>query len=123
MSGMIFSGGEGNSASLTIYQGKTLEATLIWGGNTPVNVTGWSARLTVRLDYTSASPTADFTVGNGRVVVGGADGMFTFTMSATDSAALTAPFTGVYEVEVTNDEGQVFRAVAGAVDIIPEVVK
>lgn len=121
--GMIFTAIQGSSADLTLYQGKTLRAVLTWGGSTPQDVTGYSARLTVRSEYNSPTVTADFTVANGRVVVGGADGKFTFNMLAADSAALPAPFAGVYEVEVTDTQNRVYRAVAGNVTIVPEVVR
>ena len=123
MAGMIFTAGKGDMASLKLLQGKTLESSIIWGGSTPINVTGFSARLTVRADYNSTAAIADFTVANGRVTVGTTDGKFSFSMSATDSSALPAPFTGVYEIEVTDAAGKVYRAVYGAATIEPEVVK
>lgn len=123
MTGMRFQNATADSAELVIIQGKTLRAQLIWGGSNPVNVTGWSARLTVRASFAATTVTTDFTVQNNRVVVGGADGKFTFSMTATDCAALPAPFTGVYEIEVTQADGTVHRAASGTVTILPEVVR
>lgn len=124
MAGMIFTAVSGNEANLTLLQGKTLGSEIIWGGSaTPIDVTGFSARLTIRANYNSANPTADFTVANGRVIVGGVDGRIRFVMSAAQSSELVAPFTGVYEVEITDTAGKVYRAVYGTATIEPEVVK
>ncbi len=118
MSGMIFSPAQGGITNLKIYQGKTLRTVLTW----PQNVEGWSARLTIRDTYSGTLYT-DFTQANGRVAVDGLNGKFTFSMTAADCAALSAPFTGVYEIEVTSDDGTVYRAVAGNVNVVPEVVR
>ena len=123
MTGMRFQNATADSAELVIIQGKTLRSEVIWGGSTPVDVTGWSARLTIRASYAATAVTADFTVANGRVVVDGANGKFTFSMAAADCAALPAPFTGVYEIEVTQSNGTVHRAASGVATILPEVVK
>lgn len=124
MTGMRFQNATADNAELVIIQGKSLQAQLVWGGSTPINVTGFGARLSVRPNFAHMGiPTADFTLQNNRVSVGGADGKFTFTMDATASAALPAPFTGVYEIEVTQPDGVVHRAVSGTATILPEVVK
>lgn len=123
MTGMRFQNATADSAELVIIQGKTLRAEVIWGGSTPVNVTGWTARLSIRASFSAAQVTADFTVANNRVTVGGANGKFTFSMNATDCAALPAPFVGVYEIEVTQADGTVHRAASGQATILPEVVK
>jgi hypothetical protein len=124
MTGMRFQNATADNAELVIIQGKSLRFQLVWGASTPINVTGFTARLSVRPNFAHTGvPTADFTVQNNRVSVGSADGKFTFSMDATTSAALPAPFSGVYEIEVTEPDGTVHRAVSGTATILPEVVK
>lgn len=121
MTGFALTPPNGNNADLTLFQGKTINIPLIWGGSTPINVTGYDARLCVKANYSDASALFEFTVANSRVSIGTTDGLITFTMSATDSAALTAPFSGLYEIEVEDAVGTVHRAMYGKLKVDPEV--
>lgn len=111
----------GKDHDLTIYQGKTINFSLVWGGNSPIDVTGFSARMQIRPSLI-ASTEAEFTVDNSRVSVGTINGLFTFSMSATDSAALSAG-NYFYDIEIIDDSGNVFLALSGSCEIIGEVTK
>lgn len=114
----------GEDVDLTIYQGKTINFSLIWGGNTPVNVTGWSARLTVRnVAPDTPGVAADFTVANSRVVVGTTDGKFTFKMTATDCAGLVPTKNALWDCELTDTNGNVFQGQSGKAYIVGEQAK
>jgi len=111
-----------NDIYIQLYQGKTISFNVIWGGDTPIDITGYDARMQFRTDYDSATIETEFNVSNGRVTVGTVDGKFQFNMTAADSAALTIS-TGVYDLEVINDSGEVFLAMSGKYTILPEVTK
>ena len=114
--------GSCNDIYIQLYQGKTISFNLIWGGSTPVDVTGYDARMQFRTAYDSATIELEFNVSNSRVTVGTTDGKFQFNMTAADSAALTIS-TGVYDLEVINYSGEVFLAMSGRYTILPEVTK
>jgi hypothetical protein len=123
MSGISFSNPIGSYADMKILQGKTLSIPMVWGGESPIDVSGFDANLCIKQQYSDASDVAKFSVDNGRVSIGDVNGLILFTMTATDSAALPAPFYGVYEIEITDASGVVYRALSGPVAIEPEVCR
>jgi hypothetical protein len=54
--------------------------------------------------------------------VGGANGKFTISMSATDSAALK-PSVGIYDFEIISGSGAVYLVMSGKFQIEAEVTK
>lgn len=121
MAGYKIENVSGDYADLTLLQGKTISIPMVWGGASPVDVTSYSARMTIKDTY-GGSTYADFTVANSRVTIGSTNGLITFSMTATDSAALSAPFQGVFEIEVTSGSGAVYRGLHGSCKVLPEVV-
>jgi hypothetical protein len=107
---------------LELHQGKTLSFTIVWGGATPIDVTGFGAKMEIRKTHSTASAHASFTTGNSRVTIGTTDGQITFTMSAADSANLT-PGRYVYDIEVTDGSSVVHMVARGYCDIIAEATK
>lgn len=108
-------------ADLTLYQGKTISIPLVWGGSTPIDVTGFSAKLCAKKSFRATTFLTEFTVGNGRVSIGTTNGLITFNMTAADSASLAAPLQGVYEIEVTSATNVVYSALSGKFIVSPEV--
>lgn len=121
MAGFSLSTPEGNKADLTLYQGKTISIPLVWGGATPIDVTGFTARLCAKESYQSTTYLAEFTVANSRVTIGSTNGLITFNMTAADSAELNAFARGVYEIEVTSATNVVYTALSGKFAVMPEV--
>ena len=121
MAGITFHNVSGNQADITIYQGKTLSFNYVWGGSTPIDVTGFDACLTIKRNFNETETIASFTVANGRVSIGDTNGVIGFTMSAADCAALPAPFDGVFEIEITTDSSTVHKGLYGDCAIYPEV--
>lgn len=112
----------GQNVNIDFFQGKTITFPLVWGGTAnPIDVSGYDAALQIRRTPTS-DIIADFSVDNGRVTIGGANGLITFEMTAADSAELT-PGCYVYEIEVTDASGNVMRAMSGKAQIVSEVVR
>jgi len=112
----------GDDTDIKLYQGKTILFELIWGGDAPIDVTGFDARMQLRKSTTYSDFEAEFTVANSRVAIGTTDGKITFSMTATDSALLDVS-AGVYDIEVIDDSNNVFLAMSGQYEIIGEVTR
>ena len=72
--------------TLTIDQGATLSLVLTWkdsSGNL-VNLTGYTARATLRPTYSSSTTIISLTTENGRISLGGAAGTITLTQATND---------------------------------------
>jgi len=111
----------GNRYDLEIKQGATLSLTATWkdSAGTAVNLTGYTARLQVRATYDSSSTILSLTSAAG-ITLGGAAGTIAITASATTTAALTAPFSGVYDLELVSGGGEVTRLLEGTATVSPE---
>ncbi len=113
----------GNHVDIIAYQGKTISIPFIFGGENPIDVTGYDAKLHIREEFSSSTSVAEFTTANGRVTIGSSDGLITFAMSATDSASLPSELNGVYEAEIISDTGVVYAGLYGKFRVRPEVVR
>jgi hypothetical protein len=111
----------GNSFDLTINQGETFNLTVTWtdSAGSPINLTGYTARLQVRETYSSTATVVSLTSGAG-ITLGGAAGTIAIVIAASTTAALTAPFSGVYDLELVNSS-VVTRLLQGVAVVTPEV--
>ena len=114
----------GNNFDITINQGATFELTITWkdSAGTAINLTGYSARMQVRETYSSTTSVVSLTNGSG-ITLGGSAGTIAIVISATTTAALTAPFSGVYDLELVSAGGVVTRLLQGAATVSPEVTR
>lgn len=114
----------GNRYDLEIKQGATLSLTATWKDSTgtAVNLTGYTARMQVRSTYDATSTILSLTSGSG-ITLGGAAGTIAITASATTTAALTAPWSGVWDLELVSGGGEVTRLLEGAATVSPEVTR
>lgn len=110
-----------DAVDIILYQGKTVNFSVVWGGDTPIDVTGYSARLQARETPASASALISLTQASG-ITVGTTNGLFTISMSATATAAV-APFVGVYDFEIEDGSGNVFLVMSGKFTCLAEVTK
>lgn len=102
-----------------IEQGATFSRilTLKDSTGTVVNLSGYSsAEMDLRQNPEESSTILELTTANGRISLGGAAGTVTLTVSATDTANLTAD-DGVYDLEITDSGGNVFRILEGSYSI------
>jgi hypothetical protein len=76
----------------------------------------------VRETYSSSTSIVSLTSGAG-ITLGGAAGTIAIVISATTTAALTAPFSGVYDLELVSAGGVVTRLLQGAATVSPEVTR
>lgn len=121
-SGVILEYGD-DGIDITILQGKTLNFSLIWGGVTPIDVTGWTSRMQIRKSAGASEVIASFTNANSRVITGGVNGKFAYTMTATDCAALSVISGGVYDIELIDTAGNVYQGESGKCNIVREVTR
>jgi hypothetical protein len=116
---------------LTIDKGATFRHTFRWysrsgGVNTPVNLSGFSARMKIREKVGDADPPlAELTTGNGGIVLeaGGVTGKIDLYIPDAVTAAYTWN-TGVYDLELIDGVGSppdVTRLVGGRVAATDEV--
>lgn len=99
--------------NIKVYQGSTFSLAPQWKiDGTYVNVTGYTAAMSVKNSPTSVSSIIDLTSANGRITVGTTDGKFTLNLTAAETTALAAG-NYVYDLEVTAPNGTVTRLLEG----------
>lgn len=111
--------------NITIEQGATFTLNATWkaADGTPVDLTGYSARMQARQTYASATTVLNLTSAGGNIALGGTAGTVVVTISATATAALTAPWAGVYDLELVSAGGVVTRLLEGSARVTPEVTR
>jgi len=113
--------------NLVIEQGATFGFNINWlqsDESTPVDLTGYTARMHIRDSVDDAATLLELTTENSRIVLDGSAGTIQLSISATDTAAIS--FTqGVYDLELvdTGDTGEVTRLTYGGVEVRPEVTR
>lgn len=110
--------------NITIEQGATFQMNLLWKNSTgtPINLTGYTARMQVRQKYSSPTTLLSFSTSDGSIVLGGVLGTIAITGAATVTDDLVGK-TGVYDLELVSAGGIVTRLVQGSVYISPEVTR
>lgn len=107
---------------IKIDQGGTWSLSLTYKiNNYPVNLTGFTASMMVRKNYTDASPILTLTTENGGIALGGTAGTIILTASASATALMPAG-TGVYDLELYTGS-EVRKLLRGDVTIIAEVTR
>lgn len=109
--------------NITAEQGATFTRTITWNNSagSPINLSGYTARMQVRSDYGSASPILTLTTENSGITLGGALGTIILSASATTTAALVAG-NYVYDLELVNGS-VVTRLLQGGFVINAEVTR
>jgi hypothetical protein len=90
-------------------------------GTTPIDLTGYTARMQIRSNKASNTALADLTTTNGKLAIDGPNGKVTITIPATDTEGY-AFTTGVYDLELVNGS-IVTRFIQGKVTVDPEVTR
>lgn len=102
-------------------QGETFSKVLTWkdSAGTPITLTGYTAKMQVRL-IPGTTVIIELSTVNGRIVLGGIAGTITLTIAATDSAALP-PGEYRYDLEMTTGGGVVTRLLEGQFTVKAEI--
>ena len=87
--------------------------------NTPVDMTGYTARMAIK-DKIGGTVLLSLTTVNSRIVLDNTAKTIRLTISATDTAAITWT-KGVYDLEMVSAGGEVTRLLSGAVTVQREV--
>jgi hypothetical protein len=106
-----------------VYRGATFSEQIEWKdeSGTPVNLTGFTARLHMRETLEAADPFLTLTTENGGITLGGVAGTILLLASATQTTAIAAT-NGVYDLELVSG-ANVTRLLEGLVIISPEVTR
>lgn len=102
-------------------QGATFQRQLTWkdSAGTPVNLTGYTARMQVRPTVDSTTLTLELTTTNSRITLGGSAGTIDLAVAATDMT-MTGEF--VYDLELVTGT-TVTRLVQGYFTVRAEVTR
>jgi hypothetical protein len=112
-----------NTADLCIPQGATFSRVIRWKADgVNVNLAGYTARMQIRPAAASATTTLSLTTENSRITLGGTTGTITISISATDTAAITAG-RYVYDLELVSAGGIVTRLLQGIVTVSANVTR
>lgn len=102
-----------------IEQGATFGQTLTLkdSSDTVINLTGYaSAEMDLRETPESSSEVLTLTTANSRIALGGSAGTVTLTISAADTANLTAG-DGVFDLEVVDGSSNIYRILEGTYSV------
>ena len=119
----------GRYNGLVIYQGTTFDVTFTWRQpivspatvGTPVDLTGYTARMQVRSSIASDEVLLELTTENGGITLGDVAGTIALHLDATDTAALE--FTsGVWDLELVSAD-VVTRLLGGRLKVSKEVTR
>jgi len=109
---------------LTIYQGSNFSQVVTFlqtVGGTPVDLTGLTGRMQIRQSKTSTDVMIEMTTANGRLAFGGANGVVTMTLTATETATILSD--GVYDLEFVTSATSADRWLEGSVTLSKEVTR
>lgn len=112
---------------LLLEQGSLFTLDLIYkdGTGTPIDLTGYAARMQIRQKHSSPDPAAlTFSTTDGSIVLGGVDGTIHVEASAEATSGVEIK-AGVYDLELIPPSGEddTFRLVEGTVTISKEVTR
>jgi hypothetical protein len=108
----------------TIYQGATFRKRLIWrdSASVPIDLTGCTARMHVRVKQSDPAPVLTLTTENGRITLGGTAGTTDLYISDEDTTAITWA-SGVWDLEIEHPSGDVSRLAEGSIATSKEVTR
>jgi hypothetical protein len=117
---------EAGTWELKARQGSTYTETLtvtntINGVKTPLDLTGYTARMMVRTHPSSTDVVLTLTTENGKISIIGSSGTITLNVSATEMDAVTAR-SYRYDLEIVNGS-TVIPLLEGAFTVKPQVTK
>jgi len=106
-----------------IEQGVYRAQVFVWKSNgTPINLTGYSARMQMRASVASETILLELTTTNGGIVLGGSAGTVTVVFKDTDTVGVDWK-SGVYDLELVNTSNQPMRFLEGTFELSKEVTR
>ena len=109
--------------NLIVNQGETFSRSFTYktGGNL-VDLSTHTGRMQIRNSYDAPTTLVDLTSSAGDITLS-ALGKIVVTIASSVTTVLTAPDTGVYDLEIITSAGAVTRLIQGNVSITPEVTR
>lgn len=109
--------------NINIEQGATFERTITVTDEegTPINLTGYTARMQIRPEIDSSTIFAELTTENNLIVLGETPGTISLTINASTTSSMTRE--GVYDLEIISSGGKIYRLLKGLVRIDHEVTR
>jgi len=122
-----------NRYNLKMWQGATFGMTITvkYANNAVQNLTGYSARMQMRLSHDNSTVAESLTSSNGEIVIVPAEGNLIFELAATRTANIPVvlfneypPKTSyVYDLELQDTSNKVSKLLYGIVDVYGEVTR
>ena len=111
----------------TIYQGASLKKEwelVAKGTEDPIDLTGYTARMQVRAKIKDTTPILDLTTENDgiTITVGAEKTTLAIYANAATTAAITAS-KGIYDLELIDTSGDVYRLMSGSITVSKEVTR
>jgi hypothetical protein len=106
-------------ANLTVSKGADNDYWFRYGSEAdPIDITGWTAASQIR------SSVGGTVYANMAITLGGADGTILIHLDRTVTEAWSDSFvSGVWDLELTDDSGEVVRFAQGLVTVSPDVTR
>lgn len=109
-----------------IYQGATFRKRLTWRGpapaNTPIDLTGCTARMHIRAKLPEVTTLLVLTTENSRITLGGVAGTVDLFVSDEDTTLISWT-SGVWDLEIAHPNGDVTRLAEGSISVSKEVTR
>ena len=108
---------------LEIEKGTTFKYSLAYlnADNTPIPLTGFTARMQIRQKHASAAALADYSTANGKITLNEAEGKIFIKVPASETEYTWVD--GVYDLVIISPQGEVTRLLEGAITVSPNVTK
>lgn len=109
--------------NFTIDQGAHFErvVTITNSDNSIYDLTDFTARMQIRTEIDSSTVVRSLTTENGGITLGGVAGTITLVILAANTALMTSD--GVYDIEIIDAQGRVFRILKGKIKLELEVTR
>ncbi len=110
--------------NIVIEQGTTFNPVLTYKDENAalINLSGYTARMQIRLKKTSSGFLHELTTENSGIALGGAAGTITLLITAVNTTAFTFS-SAVYDLELITGAGIVTRLVEGTIKLSKEATK
>lgn len=109
---------------IVIEKGTDYSLELTWKDSegSPIDLTGYTARMQVRPSVMSPEVLLEATTENGNMTLGGTSGGITIAFSNVETTPVDKN-SGVYDLEIVSPTGSVKRLLEGGVTLKPEVTR
>jgi hypothetical protein len=109
-----------NAVNSLGYKAYTTGGVVVY--NTPVDLTGYTARMQIRAKITDTLPIDEYTTVNGKIQIDTVGKSIILLVDATTTAAYTFS-SGVYNLEMISPTGVVTQLTSGTISLIKEVTR